>query len=65
MTVIKSAILNHSQKHLLKDAILSYVTNLQKRYYKEKAIAEETYLEKMRDIQEIINALHLDELYKS
>ena len=65
MTVIKSAILNHSQKELLKDSILSYVTVLQKRYYKDKTIAEETYLEKMKDIQEIINALHLNELYKS
>jgi|TARA_R100000479_G_scaffold112016_1_gene56455 hypothetical protein len=65
MTVIKSAILNHSQKELLKDSILSYVTVLQKRYYKDKAIAEEIYLEKMKDIQEIINALHLNELYKS
>lgn len=65
MTVIKSAILNHSQKELLKDSILSYVTVLQKRYYKDKSIAEEIYLEKMKDIQEIINALHLNELYKS
>ena len=65
MTVIKSAILNHSQKELLKDSILSYVTVLQKRYYKDKSIVEEIYLEKMKDIQEIINALHLNELYKS
>ena len=65
MTVIKSAILNHSQKELLKDSILSYVTVLQKRYYKDQSIAEEIYLEKMKDIQEIINALHLNELYKS
>ena len=36
MTVIRSAILNHSQKELVKDAILSYVTNLQKRYFKRQ-----------------------------
>jgi len=64
MTVIRSAILNHSQKELVKDAILSYVTNLQKRYFKDNVISEELYLEKMEEVKEIINVLHLNELYK-
>jgi hypothetical protein len=64
MTVIRSAILNHSQKELVKDAILSYVTNLQKRYFKDNVISEELYLEKMEEVKEVVNALHLNELYK-
>tara|TARA_B100000085_G_scaffold207919_1_gene191708 strand:+ start:257 stop:457 length:201 start_codon:yes stop_codon:yes gene_type:complete len=64
MTVIRSAILNHSQKELVKDAILSYVTNLQKRYFKDNVISEELYLEKMEEVKEIISVLHLNELYK-
>ena len=43
MSVIKSSILDQSQKEILKDALLSYVSNLQKRFYKDSLITEELY----------------------
>ena len=61
---LKSAILTKMQKEVLKDSILSYVTVLQKRYYKDKTIDEQVYLSKMENIQEIVDVLHLNELYK-
>ena len=61
---LKSAILTKMQKEVLKDSILSYVTVLQKRYYKDKTIDEQFYLSKMEEIQEIVDVLHLNELYK-
>ena len=64
MSVIRSAILSQEQKEVLKDSILSYVTTLQKRFYKDSLITEEIYHEKMQQIQDIVNVLHLNELYK-
>ena len=58
MSVIRSAILSQEQKEVLKDSILSYVTTLQKRFYKDSLITEEIYHEKMQQIQDIVNVLH-------
>ena len=51
------------QKELLKDALLAYVSNLQKRYYGDKIIDESLYLSKMKEVQSIVDELHLQELY--
>lgn len=60
---LKSAILSKMQKTLLKDALLAYVSNLQKRYFKDKIVDESLYLSKMKEVQEIVDALNLSELY--
>ena len=60
---LKSAILTKMQKELLKDALLAYVSNLQKRYYVDKIIDESLYLSKMKEVQSIVDELHLQELY--
>jgi|TARA_A200000159_G_scaffold125586_2_gene120709 hypothetical protein len=64
MSVIKSSILDQNQKEILKDALLSYVSNLQKRFYKDSLITEELYHQKMKEIQDVVSSLHLNELYK-
>jgi len=64
MSIIKSSIFDKKQKLLLKDAILLYVTNLQKRYFRDNMIQESTYLEKMKEVEEIVKTLHLNDLYK-
>ncbi|BCV00262.1 MAG: hypothetical protein CM15mV34_0360 [Caudoviricetes sp.] len=56
MSVIKSSILDQSQKEILKDALLSYVSNLQKRFYKDSLITEEIYHQKMKEIQDIVSS---------
>jgi|TARA_R100000353_G_C6444549_1_gene179535 hypothetical protein len=64
MSIIKSSLLDKEQKYLLKDAILLYVTNLQKRYFRDNILEESTYLEKMKEVEELVKTLHLNDLYK-
>ena len=62
--LFKSSLLDKEQKYLLKDAILLYVTNLQKRYFRDNILEESTYLEKMKEVEELVKTLHLNDLYK-
>ena len=64
MSIIKSSLLDKEQKYLLKNAILLYVTNLQKRYFRDNILEESTYLEKMKEVEELVKTLHLNDLYK-
>ena len=41
-----------------------YVSDIQKRYYGDGVISEEVYLSKMEHIKEIVETLHLSELYR-
>jgi hypothetical protein len=52
------------EKMVLKDALLLYVSDIQKRYYADGAIPEDVYLSKMEHIKEIVETLHLSELYR-
>ncbi|AOO15320.1 hypothetical protein W1080910_046 [Cyanophage S-RIM12 isolate W1_08_0910] len=63
MQFLHSAILNMDEKVVLKDALLLYVSDIQKRYYADGAIPEDVYLSKMEHIKEIVETLHLSELY--
>jgi hypothetical protein len=49
---------------ILKDALFLYVSDLQKRYYGDKLIEEKVYLEKMKEVESIVDKLHLTELYR-
>ena len=48
----------------MKDALFLYVSDLQKRYYGDKLIEETVYLEKMQEVEAIVEKLHLSELYR-
>ena len=64
MGIIKSSLLDIDQKVVLKDAILLYVTNLQKKYFRDNMIDESLYTKKMQEIQQLVETLHLNDLYK-
>ena len=64
MGIIKSSLLDTDQKVVLKDAILLYVTNLQKKYFRDNMIDESLYIKKMQEIQQLVETLHLNDLYK-
>jgi len=64
MVGLHSAILDKDQKMILKDALFMYVSDLQKRYYSDKVIETPLYLNKMREVEQIVERLHLTELYQ-
>jgi len=65
MTIgIHSAILIKDQKMILKDALLLYVADLQKKHFGAKVIDTNDYLSKMKEVEEIVKILHLNDLYK-
>jgi|TARA_Y100000287_G_C13903374_1_gene201751 hypothetical protein len=64
MQFLHSAILDKEEKMILKDALFMYVSNLQKRYYRDNLIEESVYLDKMNEIEQIVEKLHLSDLYR-
>jgi hypothetical protein len=64
MQFLHSPILERDQKVILKEALLLYIADLQKNYYKDKLIDESSYLNKMQELETIIETLHLTEFYQ-
>lgn len=64
MIGLHSALLDMNEKLILKDSVFLYVSNLQRRYYQEHLIDEQTYLDKMSEVQDIVNKLKLSDLYR-
>jgi hypothetical protein len=64
MIGLHSQILDNTQKMVVKDALIMYVSDLQRRYYADKVIEEPLYLAKMREVEHIVEKLHLTEIYK-
>ena len=64
MQFLHTALLDKDEKMILKDALFLYVSDLQKRYYGDKLIEETVYLEKMQEVEAIVEKLHLSELYR-
>ena len=64
MQFLHSAILDKEEKMILKDALFLYVSDLQKRYYGDKLIETPTYLAKMKEVEAIVEKLHLSDLYR-
>ncbi len=64
MIGLHSAILDKDEKMIVKNALILYVSDLQKRFYRDKLISEDIYLDKMKELQDIVDKLHLAELYK-
>ena len=49
---------------ILKDALFLYVSDLQKRYYQDHLIEQPVYLDKMKEVEAIVEKLHLSDLYR-
>ncbi|AGH56119.1 hypothetical protein CPRG_00035 [Synechococcus phage Syn30] len=64
MQFLHSAILDKEEKMILKDALFLYVSDLQKRYYQDKLIKQPVYLNKMKEVEAIVEKLHLTDLYR-
>jgi len=64
MIGLHSQILDNTQKMVVKDALIMYVSDLQRRYYADKVIEEHLYLAKMKEVEHIVEKLHLTEIYK-
>jgi hypothetical protein len=61
---LHSAILDRDEKLLVKDALVLYVQNLQKKFYRDKIIDETYYNSQMKRIDAIAEILALKDLYK-
>ena len=64
MIGLHSQLINIDEKMILKDALFLYVSDLQKRYYADKLIETDVYLAKMKEVETIVEKLHLTELYR-
>ena len=64
MQFLHSQILDKNEKMILKDALFLYVSDLQKRFYADKLIEQPMYLEKMKEVETIVEKLHLSDLYR-
>ncbi|MAG49967.1 hypothetical protein CMO86_10055 [Candidatus Woesearchaeota archaeon] len=64
MIGLHSQLINIDEKMILKDALFLYVSDLQKRYYADKLVETDVYLAKMKEVETIVEKLHLTELYR-
>jgi hypothetical protein len=64
MIGLHSARLNHDQKMLVKDALVLYIQDLQRKFYRDKMINSEYYNTQMSEVDKVADALHLKDLYK-
>ena len=64
MIGLHSQILDTDEKMIMKDALFLYVSDLQKRYYQDKLIETPIYLEKMKEVEAIVEKLKLSDLYR-
>ena len=64
MIGLHSQLINIDEKMILKDALFLYVSDLQKKHFGAKIIDTDDYLSKMKEVEEIVKILHLNDLYK-
>jgi len=64
MIGLHSQILDTDEKMIMKDALFLYVSDLQKRYYQDKLIETPVYLERMKEVEAIVEKLKLSDLYR-
>ena len=64
MIGLHSQVLTYDQKMLVKDALVLYIQDLQRKFYRDKLIDPTYYNTQMSEIDSIANALHLKDLYK-
>ena len=49
---------------IVKDALIMYVCQLQKQYFRDNVIPMEEYQRRMAEIDDLTDKLHLKDLYK-
>lgn len=59
----KSAILDDQQKQILRESIFMYVSDLQRKFYRDKTIAAKDYDNYMQSVSNIVEVLHLKNFY--
>ena len=64
MSVWKSSMFCLEEKTLLKNALIKYVAGLQKQYFANKTLDQNTYETQMEYVRSCVEKLHLNELYK-
>tara|TARA_B100002019_G_scaffold189215_1_gene163476 strand:- start:513 stop:710 length:198 start_codon:yes stop_codon:yes gene_type:complete len=64
MIGLHSQVLNHDQKMLVKDALVLYIQDLQRKFYRDKLIDSTYYNAQMLEIDCVAERLHLKDLYK-
>ena len=64
MIGLYSQLLSKDQKMIVKDALIMYVCQLQKQYFRDNVIPTGEYHRRMADIDEITEKLNLKDLYK-
>ena len=65
MVGLHSQILNHEQKMLVKDALVLYIQDLQRKFYRDKLIDSTYYNAQMKEVDSIAERLYLKDLYKA
>ena len=60
---MKSAVLNTMQKEVLRQSIFMYVSDLQRKFYRDKTVTAAEYEKQMQNISEIVEVLHLKNCY--
>jgi hypothetical protein len=64
MIGLHSALLSLDQKHLVKDALVLYIQDLQRKFYRDKLIDPKYYNAQMSEIDSIAEQLNLKDLYR-
>ena len=64
MIGLHSALLNYDQKMLVKDALVLYIQDLQRKFYRDKIIDSAYYNAQMSEVDTVAERLHLKDLYK-
>ena len=60
---MKTAVLNTMQKEVLRQSIFMYVSDLQRKFYRDKTVTAAEYENQMQNISEIVEVLHLKNCY--
>ena len=64
MIGLHSQVLSYEQKMLVKDALVLYIQDLQKKFYRDKLIDTVYYNAQMSEVDNVAERLHLKDLYK-
>jgi hypothetical protein len=64
MIGLHSQVLTYEQKMLVKDALVLYIQDLQRKFYRDKLIDPAYYNAQMSEVDNVAERLHLKDLYK-
>ena len=64
MIGLHSQVLTYDQKMLVKDALVLYIQDLQRKFYRDKLIDATYYNSQMSEVDNVAEQLHLKDLYR-